>query len=95
MASFMFSFYMLLHRDWTIFWRDKMKFGSMILNTVMRFLLIGVMFRNTVPSKTAIDNNPTPVTDFIAIQSVAFNVVASTVMTALNTVALTRTASPT
>jgi hypothetical protein len=81
---------MLLKRDWTIFWRDKMKFGAMILNTIMRFLLIGILFRDSVPPKDEINSNPYPVRDFIAIQSVAFNVVASTVMTALNTVALNR-----
>lgn len=67
-----------------------MKFGAMILNTIMRFLLIGILFMDSVPSREEINSNLSPVTDFITIQSVAFNVVASTVMTALNTVALTR-----
>lgn len=64
-----------------------MKFGAMILNTVMKFLLVGLLFMDTVPSKEVV--NVDPVNMFRAIQYVAFLYVPATVMTALNTVALT------
>jgi hypothetical protein len=87
MASFGFSMSMLLKREWTTFKRDRMKFGAMILNTVMKFLLVGILFMDVVPSREAI--NADPVNMFRGIQSIAFLYVPATVMPSLNTVALT------
>ena len=50
-ASLLFSFKLLLIRDWTIFWRNPMKFGSVVLNTIMRFLLVGFLFMHMIPSR--------------------------------------------
>jgi hypothetical protein len=84
----MFSFWMLLKRDWVTYWRDRMKFGAMLLNTVMRFILIGLLYLNFIPSRDVIGSDP--ISYFRNIQSLAFNCVASTIMTSINTVALTR-----
>ena len=86
MASFFYSFVLLMKRDWTIFWRDKMKFGTCLLNAIMRFLLAGLLFINTIPSREEIALNP--VICFIGIQGFAFNCTASSIMPAINTVAL-------
>jgi hypothetical protein len=86
MASFWFSFYMLMKRDWTIFWRDRMKFGVCLLNTIMRFLLVAIIFMDAIPSREEILFAPSFA--FIDIQSIAFNVVASTIMPSINIVAL-------
>jgi hypothetical protein len=54
MPSFFFSFSMLIKRDWTIYWRDRMKFGVCLLNTIMRFLLVAIIFMNTIPKREEI-----------------------------------------
>ena len=77
---------MLLKRDWTIFWRDKMKFGTCLLNAFMRFLLTGILVLHSIPSREEIGLDPIPA--FIAIQGLAFNYCAATVMPSLNVVAL-------
>lgn len=91
MASFLFSLWMLIKRDWTTYWRDIMKFGSMLLNTIMRFILIGVLYLNFIPERNII--NIDPIKAFRAIQSLAFNCVASTIFISLYTVALSRKSS--
>ena len=87
-ASFWFSFLMLFKRDWTIFWRDRMKFGVCLMNTVMRFLLVGILFMDVIPDRSII--SLFPVEAFIGIQGLAFNCVASTVMPSINVVVLAR-----
>ena len=86
MASFWYSFCMLLKRDWTIFWRDKMKFGTNLLNSLMKFLLAGLLFINAIPPREEIALNP--LASFIGIQGFAFNCTTATVMPSINVVAL-------
>jgi len=50
-ASFFFTFKMLFIRDWMNFWRNKMRFGASILNTITRILLIGYLFSDEVPTR--------------------------------------------
>ena len=64
-----------------------MKFGSIVLNTIMRFILIGILYMNFIPPREEIALDP--ITSFRVIQSLAFNCVASTIFPALYTVALT------
>ena len=63
-----------------------MKFGTCLLNSLMRFLLAGLLFINAIPPREEI--NLYPQGSFIGIQGYAFNVTASTVMPAINVVAL-------
>ncbi len=51
MASFLVAFGVLLKREWSTYWRDRAKFGSVITTSIVRFLLIGVAFKGSVPSK--------------------------------------------
>jgi len=87
MAPFSFSLLMLMKRDWITFWRDMMKFGAITMNTVMRFVLIGILYLDFIPPREEIAQDP--ITSFIVIQSLAFNCIASTVFPALYSVALT------
>ncbi len=51
MAPFSFSLLMLMKRDWITFWRDMMKFGAITLNTIMRFILIGILYLDFIPPR--------------------------------------------
>lgn len=86
LASFFFSFLLLLKRDWRLFWRDRMKFGSTIINSITRFLLIAILFMNTIPERIYFVFDPVKI--FIGVQGLAFLCVASTVMPAIFAVAL-------
>jgi hypothetical protein len=88
MAEFMFSFWMLLKRDWTTYWRDRMKFGAMVFNTLIRTIFIGLLYLNFIPSRDVIASDP--ISFFRNVQSLVFLEVASTIMQSLYTVALNR-----
>ena len=59
------------------------------MSVIVRFLLIGVLFLDQIPSREEIAKDPINI--FRSIQSCAFTYVAANVMTALNAVALTST----
>lgn len=85
-ASFMFSLTMILKREWKTYLRDKMKFGIMIMSTILRFFFVGILFKDVVPSRELTNLNP--IRALAEAQSVAFICIASTVNIAINTVAL-------
>ena len=88
MSSFLFSFIMLFGRDWTDFWRNKMRFGATLLNTLTRFILIGFLFQDQVPTRESIALLPEIL--FLKSQSMGFLCITSTIMTSIYTVALSR-----
>jgi hypothetical protein len=94
LAPFFFSFKLILKRDYTNVFRGGWKVRVVALQTLMKFLLLAVLYLNAVLSAEELMQQPDPIQAFILVQTPTFSNVAGNLMPALLSVALSSTHFP-
>lgn len=88
MASFCFSFSLIIRRDYLNIFRGGWKVKVIALQTIMKMLLLGMLYLHSVPSAQDLSTSAVPAQSFIFAQTASFSNVAGNLMPALLSVAL-------
>jgi hypothetical protein len=88
MSSFLFSFKMIIRRDYLNIFRGGWKIKVIAMQTIMKILLLGFLYRNQIPSAEDLYASDNPSKLFIFAQTASFSSAAGNLMPALLSVAL-------
>ncbi len=92
LASFCFMFQTLIMRQWTIYWRNPMKFRGMLANSIISLIIVGLIFLSVIsdnrPNDTGVYEVKSLFKYFIGAQGVCFVSITSSIMTGIFSVSL-------
>jgi hypothetical protein len=88
MAPFLLCFRLILRRDYLNMMRGGWKIKVIALQTIMKMLLLGLLYMNSIPSADKLNSATYPIKEFIFAQTTSFSNIAGNLMPALLSVAL-------